>query len=596
MRLRNALNLRGGWAQQLARPELGSIRFTLLVSAVFVALYNTRFFSQLIAATQLPLLREAFFVANNALLLFALTFIVLSLVTLPRIGKPLLIALFWTAAGTAYFMHAYGVVIHMRMIQNIAETDPAEVRDLLSPMLVGYLVVLGLLPTLALLRVRVRFETPRRELVNKLKSIGVALLAAVALLGSMRSDYIAFFRNHKEVRQMANPLNVVYAGIRYAASQKSVTEIQPLGRDAAISAVGKIQQKPTLLVLVIGETARADHFGINGYGRQTTPRLASENIVNFTQVSSCGTETAVSVPCMLSNLGRARYSDAKAKSQESLLDVVSHAGIKTWWRDNNSGCKGACDRIEHESLKHMEVPDLCNGRECFDEALLHGLDAKLAGTTGDMLLVLHQKGSHGPDYHDRYPASMQFYAPVCTSSDLQQCDPQTVVNAYDNTIRYTDHFLGKAIDWLKTRSDHFQTALVYVSDHGESLGENGLYLHGMPYLIAPETQKHVPMIMWLSDAWRQDNAVDAGCLNKAGTQPQSHDNLFHTVLGMLNVESGVYDARLDIVQGCRSQEVLAQRVRAAAQATAQIPPQRQQAVHGCAQNCTASAQNSWRRG
>jgi lipid A ethanolaminephosphotransferase len=589
MNLREALNLRDGRARQLARSELGSTHLTLLVSAAFVALYNTRFFSQLIAATQLPPLREAFFVTNNALLLFTLTFIVLSLVTLPRIGKPLLIALFWIAAGTAYFMHTYGVVIHMRMIQNIVETDPAEVRDLLSPMLVGYLMVLGLLPTLALLRVRVRFDTSRRELVNKLKSVGMALLAAVALLGSMRSDYIAFFRNHKEVRQMANPLNVVYAGIRYAASQKSVAEIQPLGLDAAITAVGKIQQKPTLLVLVIGETARADHFGINGYARQTTPRLARENIVNFTQVSSCGTETAVSVPCMLSNLGRGRYSDAKAKSQESLLDVVSHAGIKTWWRDNNSGCKGACDRIEHESLKHMEVPELCNGRECFDEALLHDLDAKLAETSGDMLLVLHQKGSHGPDYHDRYPASMQFYAPVCTSSDLQQCDPQAVVNAYDNTIRYTDHFLGKTIDWLRSRSDRFQTALLYVSDHGESLGENGLYLHGMPYLIAPETQKHVPMIMWLSDAYRQDNAIDAACLNKTGAQPQSHDNLFHTVLGMLNVESSTYDARLDIVQGCRSQEVLAQRVRNAIHTTAQNHPEQTHAMHDCRPQCNPAA-------
>jgi lipid A ethanolaminephosphotransferase len=288
----------------------------------------------------------------------------------------------------------------------------------------------------------------------------IALLAAVALVGSMRSDYIAFFRNHKEVRQMANPLNVIYTGIRYAASQKTVAAIQPLGRDAAINAVGRTQQKPTLLVLVIDETARADHFSINGYARQTTPRLAGEDIVNFTQMSSCGMETAVSLPCMLSNLGRACYSDARAKAQESLLDVVSHAGIKTWWRDNNSGCKGACDRIEHESLMHMEVPELCNGRKCFDEALLHNLDEKLAGITGDMLLVLHQKGSHGPDYNDRYPSSMQFYAPVCTSSDLQQCDTQQVVNAYDNTIRYTDYFLGKTIDWLKARSDRFETALL----------------------------------------------------------------------------------------------------------------------------------------
>jgi len=535
--------------------ELRSTHFVLAVSAIFLAFYNTRFFASLIAATHFLTGKEILFVANVTLLVFALTFLVISLFTLPRIGKPLLMLIFWIAAGAAYFMQTYGIVIHTLMIQNVVETDISEVRDLLSPSLLGYLLVLGLLPSLILSRIRIRFGSLKTETITKAKSIAAALLAVVALLGSMHSDYIALFRNHKNVRQMVNPLNFIYAGISYASSRNVVTAIKPIETDARIDAAGQLQSKPTLLILVIGETARADHFGINGYARDTTPNLAQQDIVNFTQVTSCGTETAASVPCMFSNLDRSDYSDSKAKSQEGLLDVVKHAGVNLLWRDNNSGCKGTCDRVTHENVQHLQVPALCNARECFDEVLLQDMDAKLSASPGSLLLVLHQKGSHGPDYYHRYPQSMEHFKPVCQSNELQQCALGDVINAYDNSIRYTDYFLSQAIDWLKSKQDRYDTSLVYISDHGESLGENGMYLHGMPYMIAPETQKHVPMIFWLSDNFKQDHAIDSGCMKNLSANPYSHDNLFHTVLGMLNISSTVYDQKLDIIHPCRSRAV-----------------------------------------
>ncbi len=536
--------------------ELRSTHFVLAVSAIFLAFYNTRFFASLIAATHFPTGKEILFVANVTLLVFALTFLVISLFTLPRIGKPLLMLIFWIAAGAAYFMQTYGIVIHTLMIQNVVETDISEVRDLLSPSLLGYLLVLGLLPSLILSRIHIRFGSLKTETITKAKSIAAALLAVVALLGSMHSDYIALFRNHKNVRQMVNPLNFIYAGISYASSRDVTGAIKPIETDARIDTVGQLQSKPTLLILVIGETARADHFGINGYARDTTPNLARQDIVNFTQVTSCGTETAVSVPCMFSNLGRSHYSDSKAKSQEGLLDVVKHAGINLLWRDNNSGCKGACDRVTHENVQHLQVPVLCNARECFDEVLLQDMDAKLSASPGSLLLVLHQKGSHGPDYYHRYPQSMEHFKPVCQSNELQQCAQSDVINAYDNSIRYTDYFLSQAIDWLKSKQDRYDTSLVYISDHGESLGENGMYLHGMPYMIAPETQKHVPMIFWLSDNFKQDNAIDSDCMKNLSANPYSHDNLFHTVLGMLNISSAVYDQKRDIIHPCRSRKLV----------------------------------------
>lgn len=542
--------------------EISSTRFALAVTATFLAFYNTRFFSSLVAATHFPAAKEVLFVANAGLLIFALTFLVISLMTLPRIGKPLLMLIFFAAAGVSYFMQTYGIVIHTLMIQNVAETDFHEARDLLSPTLFGYLAVLGLLPTLVLSRIRIRFGSLKAESIAKAKSIAAALLAAVVLLGSMHSDYIALFRNHKNVRQMVNPLNFIYAGISYASSRDAAAAMKPIETDARVDAVGQLQSKPTLLVLVIGETARADHFGINGYPRDTTPNLARQDILNFTQVTSCGTETAASVPCMFSNLGRSHYSDSKAKSQEGLLDVVNHAGIALLWRDNNSGCKGTCDRVPHENMLHVQVPEFCNSRECFDEVLLHGMDEKLSANPGSMLLVLHQKGSHGPDYYHRYPQDKEHFKPVCQSNELQQCAQSEVINAYDNSIRYTDFFLSQTIDWLKSKQDRYNTSLVYVSDHGESLGENGMYLHGMPYMIAPAAQKHVPMIFWLSDNFKQDNAIDSTCMQNLRARPYSHDNLFHTVLGMLNISSAVYNDKLDIINACRSAEVLAARVRA----------------------------------
>lgn len=350
---------------------------------------------------------------------------------------------------------------------------------------------------------------------------------------------------------MANPLNFIYASLSYATTSNRVIEVKPIESDATISAFGKAQIKPTLFILVVGETARADHFGINGYERDTTPLIAQQNIINFPQVVSCGTETAVSVPCMFSGLGRSGYSDAKAKSQEGLLDVIKHAGIFVLWRDNNSSCKGTCARVAYEEMQHLQVPELCNENECFDEVLLHQLDEKIASAVGSKVIVLHQKGSHGPDYYERYPHDKEIFSPVCKTNQLQNCTKSEVVNAFDNTIHYTDYFLNKTIEWLKTKNDQYITSLIYLSDHGESLGENNLYLHGMPYSIAPKEQKQVPFFMWFSADYAGANRIDNDCLRGISAKPYSHDNLFHTVLGMLNLQTRVYDEGFDIMNHCK---------------------------------------------
>jgi lipid A ethanolaminephosphotransferase len=528
-----------------------SVQFSLAAALFFVIFYNAAFFEHVIALVDQSSFRGAIFIANVSLVLWLLTAIVIALVTLPYLAKPILSVLCIGGASVAYFMDAYGVVIHRLMIQSALETDYSEARDLINMNLLLYMVALGVLPSLLLLKINLRFGSYRVELLRKSKFIAVAFIGCLTLILSMSMDYASFFRNHKEIRQMANPLNFIYAALSYATTSDRLIEVKPIENDAAISAAGKAQEKPTLFILVVGETARADHFGINGYERNTTPLIAQQNIINFPKVISCGTETAVSVPCMFSNLGRSGYSDSKAKSQEGLLDVISHAGISVLWRDNNSSCKGACNRVNYEEMQHLQVPELCTGHECFDEILLHQLDAQVASATGSKVIVLHQKGSHGPDYFKRYPQSNEFYAPVCKSNQLQNCTKNEVVNAYDNTIRYTDYFLNKTIEWLKSKSEYYNTSLIYLSDHGESLGENNLYLHGMPYSIAPKEQKQVPFFMWFSAGYSAANHIDIHCVRDISANPYSHDNLFHTVLGMLNLQTRVYDGSLDIISHCK---------------------------------------------
>jgi lipid A ethanolaminephosphotransferase len=307
--------------------------------------------------------------------------------------------------------------------------------------------------------------------------------------------------------------------------------------------------------MVVGETARAANFSLNGYSRLTNPELAQvPGLLNFGNMHSCGTATAVSLPCLFSGLGRAHYTQRSAQGQEGLLDVLRHAGIEVLWRDNNSGCKGVCDRVASEDVSvPLRGDPLCNDEECFDEILLRGLRQRIHDSRKDMVIVLHQKGSHGPAYWKRYPASFNRFGPACETSDLAKCSQTSIVAAYDNTMLYTDHVLARAIALLELsgREDGVDTAMMYFSDHGESLGENNLYLHGAPYFIAPEEQRHVPFMLWLSEGFRHRFKLDQTCLNARTGQQFNHDYIFHSTLGMLNISTAVYNPGLDLFNACR---------------------------------------------
>ena len=532
------------------RPEW----VTLIASAFLITGFNLVLWKHLfeITATDAAgiLMRLAF-----GAMIFAAFNIVLTLLAFRPVMKPFLTMLFMISAGVAYFMSQYGVLIDAGMLRNFAETNATEVRDLLSLKLFVYIVLLGILPSWLLWKTPVNYRRWHRELLSKV----LVCFASAAVIGSVAlmnyQGLSSLFRNHHELRLMVVPSNYIGASFGYLREQVASAR-QPfiaVGEDAQRNPAWQTHGRKSLTVLVVGESARAENFGILGYDRDTTPMLNKEaGLIAFTDVHSCGTETAVSVPCMFSNMGRKDYSASKAKNEEGLLDVLKRAGLDVIWRDNQSGCKGTCDRVTLDDVSKLKDPVLCGNSECRDEILLQGLQHFIDNLDKDTVLVLHQMGSHGPEYFKRYPKAYERFTPVCESNALNNCSRESIVNGYDNTLVYTDHVLSTLIDLLRSNQDKVDTAMLYLSDHGESLGEYNLYLHGTPYMLAPEQQKRVAMLAWFSDSYQKSFSVDTHCLQLSREKPLSQDNLFHSMLGLLEVNSKVYNQELDMFAGCRS--------------------------------------------
>jgi lipid A ethanolaminephosphotransferase len=481
-------------------------------------------------------------------------FALLSLLAWRLALKPALVLLLFVSALGAHFMWTFGIVIDSSMATNTLQTDWREAGALLSPRLLLVVALAAALPSWLVWRVPVAHRPWKQQSLRNAAGAMFGLAVLVALLLLSFQSLASTMRNHKELRYLMNPFNTLYAVGQTAFGGKRMTgDLEPLGRDAHVAPPAQ-GARPRLLLLVLGETGRSGNFGINGYERDTTPELARAGAATFRNAWSCGTSTAASVPCMFSNLGREGFS-GRQRDSENLLDVLQHAGLAVLWIDNQAGgCKGVCARIPTVDTSKSRDPLFCASGECHDEILLAGLDERIAALPEakrrlGVVLVMHQMGSHGPAYSERTPRPRKRFLPECTSSHLPDCSGQELRNAYDNTIAYTDHVLGSAIGWLKTRSD-YDGALLYVADHGESLGENNIYLHGLPYALAPDLQKHVPWITWLSPSFQQRTGVTLSCLRRQADTRLSHDNLFHSVLGLMQVATSAYRAPLDAYAGC----------------------------------------------
>jgi lipid A ethanolaminephosphotransferase len=520
--------------------------------ALFVAVAGNVAFWRAVAkiAPGDPFGGAVFLASTFAILVLALN-LLLALLALPYLWKPAAALLLLVAAVCAHFMDTYGVVIDRSMVQSVFETDTREAGDLITPALLLRVLVCGVVPACLVTRARLRFAGWRRELLSRTALVGATLVLIGGTIAAQYKDFALIGRGNAELRLLINPTSPLYAAWRYWQKRPEPAVVARIAEDArrVVPAAGA---RPLLVVLVVGETARAANFSLGGYERETNPLLGRLPIVYFDDVSSCGTDTATSVPCMFSPFGRERYSDRKAKSHESLLDVLQRTGVSVLWRDNNSGCKSTCDRVPTLAGSELRHPSFCVGDDCFDEVLLEGLPGWIDSLSGDGFVVLHQQGSHGPAYHKRSPPAFKRFLPECCGAAVESCSREEIVNAYDNTIVYTDFVLARLIALLERESRRFDVAMLYVSDHGESLGENGLYLHGLPRLLAPETQTRVPMLAWLSDGFAADRNVDRTCLAERRHESLSHDHVFHSMLGLFDVRSEVYAQDLDLFAPCRS--------------------------------------------
>jgi lipid A ethanolaminephosphotransferase len=467
--------------------------------------------------------------------------------------KPVVSLLLLLSAFATYYMWMYGIVVDTPMVINVFQTDAREARDQLSWQLLVTVLLLAVLPIVILWRQHVAYGSFKQQLLTNLGVGAAGLLVSVAFTFWVFQDFASLMRNHTQLRYQINPLNSVYAllDLTVIPSDQARGPIQSIGLDATVA---KKHTPPPLLILVLGETARSDHFSLNGYARNTNPLLAKESVVSFTNVTSCGTSTAESVPCMFSHLGREAYGQRQSET-ENFLDVLQRAGYAVLWIDNQSGCKEQCDRIANLNTSNLKNPEHCDNGECRDTIMLAELETQLTKLPADKravgtVVVMHQMGSHGPAYFKRTPKAFKPFQPECTDTSLSQCDRAQVVNAYDNTLVFTDYFLSRVIAWLKTHEKTSTPAMLYISDHGESLGENNLYLHGLPYRVAPKEQKHVPMITWLSHGFEQYRGINLQCLQKQRDVALSHDHLFHTVLGLMSVRSEVYQAERDAFAVC----------------------------------------------
>ncbi len=528
----------------------------LAATALLVLLANLPFWREALAGRSAADFGTWRFIAGTSVLLVAAQAAVVLLLATRATVRPLLGLLIIASLVAQHLMQRYGVVLDPSMMRNALRTQTREASELVSPWLLVN-VGLGVLAFVALFRVPIR-RAPALlpALARRLGFVLGAAAIGVAALLLVFQDFSSTMRNQRELRYRITPANLLYStGRVLAADMRDAARTREplLPVRAAAPASGR---KPRLLVMVVGETARAMNFSLDGYARETNPELAALPVINFADVTACGTSTEVSVPCLFSALGRASYDEARIRASESLPQLLARAGMRVVWLDNQAGCKKVCAGLEFVDVSSGSDAQLCPGGECLDGVLLDGLrrvvDGQGEAPARDTVVVLHQLGNHGPAYSKRYPREFAHFQPECTKHELRECSREEIVNSYDNAIRYTDHVLAQAIGMLKSWQPRYDVGLMYVSDHGESLGEKGLYLHGMPYAVAPREQLAVPMLWWFGGAGARGwDGLDAACLRERARRPARHDNIYHSVLGLMQIETPSYQAGSDLIAPCR---------------------------------------------
>lgn len=518
-------------------------RLVVLLALYFVVAFNWPVLQRVVADMNAVAGVSWLFVANFTLSLFLLLQVFLLCVAWPYVFKPVMTLLIVVSSLVCYAGFRYGAIINQSMIDNVLLTNQGEAASYWSWSLLLWVVLTVLLPVAWLWRVRIVYGRWHQLLSRRVLLLVVSTAGAAMLISSQYNYYASIGRNDQALQKMIVPSQWVYSSVKYVR-QKYFTmplSFRTVGRDVQVSA----HDAPRVMVLVLGETARAQNAPFNGYARDTMPYTARLPFIKMPMMRSCGTSTAESVPCIFSDMKHANYDRAQALNSDNVLDILRRADIDVLWLENDGGCQGVCGHAQLISYPRDEEDGDCQGAFCLDQVFIRDLPEYLARIRRDTLIVVHITGSHGPSYHERYPREFAVFQPDCQRNDIEHCSPQSLINTYDNTILYTDYVVASLTDEL-AKGDFRDSALWYFSDHGESLGENNLYLHGFPYRLAPDEQTHVPAMLWLSPTLR---AQAESCMSN-GLADTSHDNVFASLLGFFALQTAVYVQADDVLVRC----------------------------------------------
>lgn len=529
-------------------PKKVAFNHFLFRASLFWALcFNAPFLSAILktaARTPESALNTILLAASLFATIFFLSMAIIALIGLlpDRLFKVFFVILSALGLGSVIAWLYYGVAMTPDMIRNFLETDMHEAAGYWSWHLAATLALLSL-PFIFFLLTLKKSRRPQ----SRLKRAGLCLVAffcGLFALFTQLQPFSALMREDKSMRYLIAPVNIVYSTSSTLLRDKNPADVKKQIVDQSPQTAVH-PQNPTLFVVVVGETARSADWQLAGYNKPTNPVLSKTDIVNIPYVQACGTSTDVSLPCMFSRIGRRDYDRKRIISEEALPSLLKRAGWNVTWVENQSGCKGVCKDVN--VVRSAQNPKLCREGACLDEVLLENLkNLSEQLREGEQAVVfMHMMGSHGPAYYKRSTEKEKVFGKECTDSSFKSCTKESIRAAYDSSIRYTDKVLGEMIDQLKRTKD-INTALIYVSDHGESLGENGLYLHGAPYYIAPDEQKIVPMVMWLSEDFQKQYRVKSELIENNIRKTVTHDHLYHTILGLLNVRSSTYEKQWDL--------------------------------------------------
>ena len=534
----------------MKKINLTSSQYILLITLFFTTAGNLGLWKKIIEIVSKAPEPSCLFYSSLPIFLFFIIYIFFSIITIPYVHRVLIGILFFINGITTYAIYNFGTLIDHGMIENTFLTQKGEILSYVSINLVIWLFFLSILPFFLTLFISVNFSKNLiKGILSRILIITISGIFLLITYFSFSENYSAFGRNNSYLIKIINPLCYINETIKYIRKRALLSlKFQKIGLDAIDLNI--TNPKKNILILVIGETSRSMEYSLNGYTRNTNPLLSKENVTSFHDFHSCGTATAVSVPCMFSGMMRKNYNANIAERSEGLLDVLNHAGLDVSWKDNDEGCKHTCDRIPHENITKTNNPAYCHNGMCYDDILLNGITTDIQNSQKDKVIVLHLVGSHGPNYYERYPKGFQAFSPTCNKRDIQNCDHQALVNTYDNTIVYTDHIVASLINILK-KQQNANASLIYLSDHGESLGESGFYLHGIPYAIAPKEETTVPFIVWLSPDTVTSRKIDMNCLTHESLEGgYSQDDLFSSVLDLMNIKTKVYNSNLDVFRKC----------------------------------------------